>query len=126
MTSAIRARTIRMDCPAITPTRVRTGRTRISGWRSGLVPAGTSDTGGNSPSETARTAMRNVPVTNSGSDWTTTAAEDRTRSADRPARTPAQTPHPMAVGMSSAPARAARTNVLRKRRPMMARTGSPE
>jgi hypothetical protein len=50
----------------MTPHQGEDGQDEDLGVRSGLVPVGTSDTGGTSRSATAATAMRKVPVTNSG------------------------------------------------------------
>ena len=76
---------------------------------SGLVPGGTSDTGGSTSSHEKKTTMRSEPMMNSGSETTARDPSEITWSRRRPTPVAAITPRSNESGIISATTIAAHT-----------------
>ena len=78
---------MRIDAARVTPRRVSTGRTSLSGSESGFSPGGISATGGRTSSQLKKKRISSAPITNSGSEMSDQRG-DRDHVVGRPGRPP--------------------------------------
>ncbi len=118
------ARTMRTAKPTATTTIVATGSTSTSGVASGLAPGATREIGGSQVAQIEKIRISDEPTTKSGRAMKPSVRPETTWSGVRPARTPAQTPSAMAIGIMTSRATSASVTVFAIGPPIKDETGS--